>query len=108
MGGWERTVSSVPFASPLGKAIGVMVALPVRMASAFLSNRLEPSLCTRPIRVESPETCRGHWMAVKTSYLQMFVHPERAVPPPREGLVVVHARTPIVPYYRFLQETVGQ
>src|SRR5262249_8554448 len=38
---------------------------------------------------------------VKTSYLQMFAHPERIVPPPREGLVVIHARKPTVAYYRF-------
>ena len=47
-------------------------------------------------------------MKVKTTYLQMFVHPERVVPPPREGLVVVHARRPTVAYYRFLYDAVGQ
>jgi hypothetical protein len=31
---------------------------------------------------------------VKTTYLQMFAHPERAVPPPRVGLTVVHAKKP--------------
>jgi len=29
---------------------------------------------------------------VKTTYLQMFARPERVVPPPREGLTVVHAK----------------
>jgi GNAT superfamily N-acetyltransferase len=45
---------------------------------------------------------------VKTTYLQMFSHPQRAVPPPREGLVVVHARKPLVVYYRFLYDAVGR
>src|SRR5215468_1434355 len=31
-------------------------------------------------------------MKVKTTYLQMFARSERVVPPPREGLTVVHAR----------------
>ena len=45
---------------------------------------------------------------VKTTYLQMFAHTPRVVPPPREGLVVVHARTPSVAYYRFLYDAVGR
>ena len=45
---------------------------------------------------------------VKTTYLQMFARPERVVPPPREGLAVVHARRPTVAYYRFLYNTVGK
>ena len=32
-------------------------------------------------------------MKVKTRYLQMFARPERVVPPPREGLAVVHAKS---------------
>jgi hypothetical protein len=32
-------------------------------------------------------------MKVKTTYLQMFAHPERIVPPPREVLAVVHAKS---------------
>ena len=47
-------------------------------------------------------------MKVKTTYLQMFAHPERIVPPPRDGLVVVHARKPTVAYYRFLYDAVGR
>jgi len=46
-------------------------------------------------------------MNVKVTYLQMFSHPSRAVPPPREGLTVVHARKPTIAYYRFLYEAVG-
>jgi hypothetical protein len=45
-------------------------------------------------------------MKVTTTYLQMFAHPQRVVPPPREGLVVVHAKNPTVAYYRFLYDTV--
>jgi GNAT superfamily N-acetyltransferase len=44
---------------------------------------------------------------VKTTYLQMFTRPERVVPPPREGLAVVHAKKPTVTYYRFLYDGVG-
>jgi GNAT superfamily N-acetyltransferase len=44
----------------------------------------------------------------KTTYLQMLARPERVVPPPREGLAVVHARRPTVAYYRFLYDTVGR
>ena len=33
---------------------------------------------------------------VKTTYLEMLVHPERVVPPPRKGLAVVHAKKPTV------------
>jgi GNAT superfamily N-acetyltransferase len=47
-------------------------------------------------------------MRVKTTYLQMFARPDRVVPPPREGLAVVHARRPTVSYYRFLYDGVGR
>lgn len=45
---------------------------------------------------------------VKTTFLQMFARPKRVVPPPREGLAVVHARKPTVAYCRFLYDAVGQ
>ena len=38
-------------------------------------------------------------MKVKTTYLQMFAHPERIVPSPRDGLAVVHSRKPTVAAY---------
>src|SRR6516162_7750521 len=44
---------------------------------------------------------------VKTTYLEMLARPEWIVPPPREGLVVVHAKEPTVAYYRFLYNAVG-
>jgi len=44
---------------------------------------------------------------VKTSWLQMFAHPQGPVQPPRDGLVVVHAKKPPVAYYRFLYDAVG-
>jgi GNAT superfamily N-acetyltransferase len=47
-------------------------------------------------------------MTIKTSYLQMFARPQQVVPPPREGLAVVHARKPTVAYYRFLYDAVGR
>ena len=47
-------------------------------------------------------------MTVKTTYLEMLARPERVVPPPGEGLAVVHARRPTVAYYRFLYDAVGR
>ena len=47
-------------------------------------------------------------MKVKTTYLEMFARPRRDVPPPREGLAVVHAQNPTVAYYRFLYDAVGR
>jgi GNAT superfamily N-acetyltransferase len=45
---------------------------------------------------------------ITTTYLQMFNHPMRVVSPPRDGLIVVHARQPSVSYYRFLYDAVGR
>jgi GNAT superfamily N-acetyltransferase len=45
---------------------------------------------------------------VKTTYLQMLAHTPQVVPPPRDGLAVVHARRPTVGYYRFLYDAVGR
>ena len=47
-------------------------------------------------------------MTGKTTYLQMFDHPERVVSPPREGLAIVRAMKPTVAYYRFLYDAVGR
>jgi GNAT superfamily N-acetyltransferase len=47
-------------------------------------------------------------MKVKTTYLEMVAHRLRDVPPPREGLTVVHAQKPPVAYYRFLYDAVGR
>ena len=48
-------------------------------------------------------------MTVTVSYLQMLRRPESLdLTPPREGLTVVRASSPTVPYYRFLYNTVGE
>ena len=47
-------------------------------------------------------------MKVKITYLEILTRPHRVVPPPREGLTVVHARKPPVAYYRFLYDAVGR
>jgi GNAT superfamily N-acetyltransferase len=44
---------------------------------------------------------------ITTYYLEMLSPPNRTLPPPREGLTVVHARKPTVAYYRFLYDAVG-
>ena len=43
----------------------------------------------------------------KTTYLEMFAHAKRTVPPPREGLAVIQAKHPTIAYYRFLYDAVG-
>ncbi len=50
----------------------------------------------------------GDGMKVTTTYLQMLTHSHRIVPPPREGLAVVHAQRPTVAYYGFLYDAVGR
>ena len=45
---------------------------------------------------------------ITTIYIQMFARPERRVPAPREGLLVLHARRPSVPYFLYLYDRVGQ
>ena len=47
-------------------------------------------------------------MTVKVTYLEMLARPQRVVRPPREGLLVVHARRPAVAYYRSLYDAVGR
>jgi GNAT superfamily N-acetyltransferase len=60
-----------------------------------------PERCKLTIRVRRA-------MKIKTTYLEMLAHARRAVPPPREGLAVVHAQEPTVAYYRFLYDGVGR
>ena len=45
---------------------------------------------------------------VTVYYLEMFAQPRRNVPAPRDGLTVLHAEAPAVPYYRFLYNAVGE
>lgn len=45
---------------------------------------------------------------VITTYLQMFARPDRVVPPPREGLAVVHVKKPAIDDYRCLYDAVGR
>lgn len=44
---------------------------------------------------------------VTVYYLEMLSPSGRAVPAPRDGLAVIHAKQPTVAYYRFLYNTVG-
>jgi GNAT superfamily N-acetyltransferase len=41
-------------------------------------------------------------------YLEMLSACRRPVPPPREGLSVIHAKRPTLAYYRFLYDAVGR
>jgi hypothetical protein len=37
---------------------------------------------------------------ITTTYLQMFAHPPRVVPPPKDVLAVVHAKKPTIAFYK--------
>ncbi|MDG1895823.1 MAG: GNAT family N-acetyltransferase [Fuerstiella sp.] len=41
-------------------------------------------------------------------YLEMMSHPRRNIAMPRDGLTVIHADHPPLPYYRFLYNAVGE
>ena len=45
---------------------------------------------------------------VTVYYVEMLAPSQRSVPAPRDGLRVLHAQTPSVPYYRFLYDSVGK
>jgi GNAT superfamily N-acetyltransferase len=45
---------------------------------------------------------------VTVYYLEMHSCPAGEIPPPRDGLTVIHAKRPTVAYYRFLYHTVGR
>ena len=45
---------------------------------------------------------------VTVYYLEMLTPSQRTVPAPRDGLTVLHAQAPSVPYYRFLYNAVGK
>lgn len=46
-------------------------------------------------------------MPITTTYLEMFSHPRRQVPPPVESLAVRHVEKPGVEYYREIYDAVG-
>ncbi len=45
---------------------------------------------------------------VTVYYLEMLATSTNVVPAPRDGLTVIHAKKPTVPYYRFLYNSVGE
>ena len=45
---------------------------------------------------------------VTVYHLEMLAPSQRTVPAPRDELAVLYARTPSVPYYRFLYDAVGK
>ena len=50
---------------------------------------------------------RTDMVNITVYYLEMLAPSQRNVPAPRDGLTVLHVRTPSVPYYRFLYDAVG-
>ena len=65
---------------------------------------------TEPDQVEKQEegVPKVELVDVAVYYLEMLSPSQRNVPPPRDGLMVLHAQSPSVPYYRFLYDAVGQ
>jgi GNAT superfamily N-acetyltransferase len=47
-------------------------------------------------------------VGVVVRYLEMRVPSHQSVAAPRDGLTILHVRTPSVPYYRFLYDAVGK
>lgn len=45
---------------------------------------------------------------VTVYYLEMRSHVAQVAPPPHDDLLVLHAKQPSVPYYRFLYDAVGK
>lgn len=45
---------------------------------------------------------------VTVYYLEMLSPPKRSLPAPGNALTVLHAKSPSVPYYRFLYDAVGK
>lgn len=45
---------------------------------------------------------------VTVFYLEMLAPDSRAIPAPRDGLTILHAQSPSVPYYRSLYDAVGR
>ena len=57
--------------------------------------------------LEACERAINELVEVTVFYLEMLAPSDRSVPAPRDGLTVVHAQSPTVPYYRSLYDAVG-
>ena len=57
--------------------------------------------------LEACEAAINELVDITVFYLEMFAPLDRSVPTPRDGLTVVHAQSPTVPYYRSLYDAVG-
>ena len=57
--------------------------------------------------LEACEEVNDDLVDVTIYYLEMLAPPVRSAPALTDGLTVVHARSPTVPYYRFLYDAVG-
>jgi len=53
-------------------------------------------------------TLRIVYMKTTVYYLQMFARPHQVVPPPRDGIDILHSKRPTIAWYRFLYEAVGK
>lgn len=57
--------------------------------------------------LETCEAAINELVDITVFYLEMFAPLDRSVPTPRDGLTVIHAQSPTVPYYRSLYDAVG-
>ena len=57
--------------------------------------------------LEACEAATKELVDVTVFYLEMLAPSDRSVPTARDGLTVVHAQSPTVPYYRSLYDAVG-
>lgn len=57
--------------------------------------------------LEACEAAINELVDITVFYLEMFAPLDRSVPTPRDGLTVIHAQSPTVPYYRSLYDAVG-
>lgn len=81
---------------------------PESLIDVGAEHRLADADCLKAL-VEACEraTSVSELVDVTVYYLEMLAHTQRSVAPPRDGLTVLHAQTPSVPYYRFLYNAVG-
>ncbi len=104
----SRADDRVPFADSEELASNSGLS-PEALINVGTEHRLADADCLKAM-FEACEraTCAPELVDVTVYYLEMLAHAQRTVPAPRDGLMVLHAQAPSVPYYRFLYNAVGQ
>jgi C_GCAxxG_C_C family probable redox protein len=90
--------------------MGCDISTPEGM-QAMKERGLRSAVCTGLVRdaaeILEAAGSRAELVDVTVFYLETLNPSSRSAPAPRDGLTVLHARTPTVPYYRFLYNRVG-